>query len=91
MSLGIPTQIALGPIGMSVDLDQGAGREGVLRSRDRETDQCVRNVDLTTCAGVNDGRGSKVVFLDTSVVDQQPYTSSSSVQTSELGDEITRG
>ena len=60
MSLGIPTQIATGALGMSADLDREVGPGGASRSVRSRTDW----VDLTIAPGGNNERGSRIVVRD---------------------------
>ena len=85
MSLGIPTQIAVGVLGMSADLDTGVGSGGPFRSaRNREIDR----VDLTIAPDENDRRGSRIVIPDSSKI-QQAHPSSSSTPFREREDNLT--
>jgi len=82
-SSGIPTHIVVKPLGISADLAPDNSPEGAFRS-------VTDGADLTTVAGVDDGRGSRVVLRDGSV-DRRLDPSSPSTSIPGREDGITSG
>ena len=86
MSLLVPTQIAVGPLTASADLDKEDLSRGAFRSNwNRETDW----IDLTIAPGENSGRTSRVSLRDVNVV-QRPRPSGASTSTRQPEGDITR-
>ena len=83
LALGIPTQIAVGPLGIHADLNPEIGPEGAF---------ClgVDLVYLITALGPDDGKGSRVVVREVNV-NQRPSTSGLSTTNPGLEDNGTRG
>jgi len=82
LALGIPTHIAVGPLGLNADLDPNAGSEG-------KRNPAIDGTDLTTVAGLNSGRTSSIIHRDS--VNRRLDSSSTSTPTSRHEDVITRG
>lgn len=80
MSLGIPTQIAVGALGMNADLDDDVEPGGV-RSHGTNWE------DLTIAPGENNAGGSRFVLRDGNEV-QQPPVSGASTPIREREDQI---
>jgi hypothetical protein len=59
MTLGIPTHIAVGALGISADLDPDIGPDGMF-----QYDSGADLTDLTAAAGADDERGSRIVLQD---------------------------
>lgn len=85
MSLGIPTSIAVGALGIGADLDLSAGHGGVFRSM-RSMNGLAR---LTAAAGENNERGSRIVLQNNSEA-QRPSPSGALTPARERGDDIKR-
>ena len=69
-SLGIPTHIAIAPLGLGAELDLDNGPEGAFHPVSSLT---TDGVDLTII-GLNNGRGSRISLLERIVENQQPPT-----------------
>ena len=87
VSLGTPSNIGAVPLGIRVEIDPGAGSEGVLR-RVESRNPC--GAGLTTAAGAGDGGGSWVVLQD-APEDQRYHPSGTSTPTLSHADDVTRG
>ena len=83
LALGIPTQIAVGPLGIHADLNPEIGPEGVFSPGDDL-------VYLTTALGPEDGKGSRIVVREISV-SQRPSASGVSTANPGFEDNVTRG
>ena len=57
VSLGIPINVAVGPLGLSADLDPDAGSKGAWNL-------AADGVDLTAAADANNEEGSRIVLRD---------------------------
>lgn len=86
LALGVPTQIAVGTLGLNADLDLDTDPEGVFRRCNRATDLA----DLTTSKGADNGGGSRIVFQEGSGA-QQPHASGVSNPAHEGMDDVTLG
>jgi len=82
LALGIPTHIAVGPLGLNADLDPNAGSEG-------RRNPAIDRTDLTTVSGVTSGRTSSIIHRDS--VNRRLDSSSNSTPISRHEDVITRG
>ena len=69
-SLGIPTHIAVAPLGLGAELDLDNDPEGSFHPVSSLT---ANGVDLTTI-GLNNGRGFRISLLEKIVGNQQPPT-----------------
>jgi len=82
LALGIPTHIAVGPLGFNADLDPNAGSEG-------KRNPAIDGTDLTTVSGVTSGRTSSIIHRDS--MNRRLDSSSNSTPISRHEDVITRG
>ena len=83
LALGIPTQIAVGPLGIHADLNPEIGPEGVFSPE-------VDLIYLITSLGPDDGKGSRIVVREVNA-NQRPSTSGVSTTNPGLEDNVTRG
>lgn len=83
ISLGIPTNVAVGPVGFKAELDTGSIRERCRSPYDLEVDR----PDATVTLDENDTRASRIVSRDTKSGGGGPPAPETSIAGTMIGDD----